>query len=253
MTFHTWHTQHYGNRWETLEASLLQERSPVPFHDGLLRPYYLDEASLSAAGLLKAAPGEKILDLCAAPGGKTLVIASALSGRGSLTANDRSSTRRARLRRVLDEHLPPALREIVRITSHDASRWGLYEQDAYDAVILDAPCSSERHVLSHPAEFAKWNTSRSRRLAVQQYAMLAAALDAAKPGGRILYCTCTVSPLENDHVLEKLLSRRGEECAIEPCESMPWGEPTLHGWIVLPDVSAGRGPMYTACIRKVKP
>lgn len=252
MTFHAWHTQYYGDRWETLCASLQEERSPVPFRHGLLKPYYLDEASLEAARLLRAEPGEAILDLCAAPGGKSLVTASALAGSGSLTANDRSSARRARLRRVLDDHLPAPLRSIVRITSHDASRWGLHEQDAYDAVILDAPCSSERHMLSHPKEFAKWSPSRSRRLAVQQYAMLASALDAVRPGGRILYCTCTVSPLENDHVIAKLLTRRGDACIISPCDGMSWGEPTDHGWIILPDAAEGRGPMYTACIRKVQ-
>ncbi len=252
MTFHQWYEQQYRERWKDLSASLAAEVPLTELSNGLAKTYHLDEASVYAASALGALPGERILDACAAPGGKTLVIAVSMQGTGSLTANDRSSARRARLHRVLNEHLDEHTRNSISITSHDASRWGLYEQNEYDRILLDVPCSSERHVMQSPKELARWNPSRSRRLAVQQFAMAAAALEAVKPGGRILYSTCSISELENDGVMEKLLVRRAGRCSVTPPEGIPWGEPTRHGWIILPDRCGGRGPLYIAVISKAK-
>ncbi len=242
------YTDLYGGRWPSLKESLLADPAYTELKEGLLKPYFLDEASLIAAKNLDAAPGEMILDMCAAPGGKTLAIALALGGNGTLIANDRSASRRERLKRVLEEHLPDPIFATVTVTSHDATRWGLYEQDVYDRVLLDAPCSSERHVLNSAAHLSRWSPARSRRLAAQAYAMLAAAYTAAKPGGVILYSTCALSPLENDGVVERLLSKRHAEILQVDAP----GEETDYGRQIMPDRDGGRGPMYIAKLRKTE-
>ncbi len=250
MTFHQWYTQQYGDRWAGLSASLTADAPLISFSRGLAKEYYLDEASVFAAEALHTSPGESVLDACAAPGGKTLVLAAALAGKGSLRANDRSSARRARLHRVLDAHLDASTRSIIQVSGHDASKWGLYEQNRYDKILLDVPCSSERHVVNDPKELAKWGTGRTKRLAVQQFAMVAAALEAVKPGGRIVYSTCSLSELENDRVMEKLLARRAGRCSVGIPEGIPYGEPTAYGWAILPDTCGGHGPMYISVITK---
>lgn len=239
----------YGERWTRLCPALLDERMPVEFSAGLVQPYFMDEASIIAARTLPVRPDDMVLDMCAAPGGKSLVLATQLGPDGSLVANDRSAARRKRLHAVLDGCLSPETRAKVTISGHDASRWGLYEQDVYDAVLLDAPCSSERHVLTTPSALAQWSPSRPKRLAVQQFAMLAAALSAVKTGGYILYSTCALAPVENEQVVQKLLERRNGRCEVLPLHPET-GEAREAGHIILPDTADGRGPLYFCLIRR---
>lgn len=251
--FQSHYQEIYGERWPVLREALLRPsvHRAIGSAEGLLETYFLDSASLEAANLLGVAPGMTVLDMCAAPGGKTLVLTKALQGEGHITANDRSAARRARLQRVLAAHLPVEDRELLTITSHDATRWGLFEHDVYDRILLDAPCSSERHVLQSPSHLAQWSRHRTSQLAIQQFAMLAAALEAVRPGGRILYSTCSISPLENDEVIEKLFTRRPGRFVSLPT-SMADAECTRFGSIVLPDTSSGKGPMYASLIEKVR-
>ena len=107
----------------------------------------MDGASILAAQALDPQPGDDILDLCAAPGGKSLMLAEKIAEAGTLVANDRSASRRGRLKRVLESYIPNPVRERIRVTGHDATKWCVFETEAYDRILLDAPCSSERHVL----------------------------------------------------------------------------------------------------------
>jgi 16S rRNA C967 or C1407 C5-methylase (RsmB/RsmF family) len=248
--FEETYSQLYGSRWPALRQALLCERKPIAFADGLTAEYHMDEASVLVADLLGVRSGDRVLDLCAAPGGKTLVLASRLQGTGMLTSNDRSSARRARLRQVIESHLPQTWQESVRVTAHDAAKWGLHEQQAYDKILLDAPCSSERHVLCDPSALRKWTPSRPKHLAIQQFAMLASALEAVKVGGYILYSTCAITPLENEQVIEKLLSRRKGRVELVPIE-VPYGEQRQVGSAILPDSSDGKGPLYCCLIRRI--
>ena len=265
--FETFYGELFGPRWTGLRESLLAPGSSVAFDDGLVRPYVLDPASILAAACLDVGSSDSVLDLCAAPGGKSLVLASRLGENGSLVCNERSASRRARLHRVLDEHLPEATRRLVTITGHDAARWAIYERGAYDRVLADVPCSSEQHVIQSAGALAQWSPSRTRRLAQGAYAIGCAAVDAVKPGGRVVYATCALSPLENDGVVERLLDRgrgaleaaraaatvaieaRRPETASRTAAGPP-GSPTEHGWMILPDADAGLGPMYIAIIER---
>ncbi|MBM4414309.1 MAG: hypothetical protein FJ040_12805, partial [Chloroflexi bacterium] len=177
---------------------------PHATETGLLNYYLLDAASVLAVEALAIQPGERVGDLCAAPGGKSLLCALKLDGRGQLIANDRSSNRRLRISRILESYLPPAQQAIVTVTGHDAMTWSQHQVNYFDKVLLDAPCSSERHVLEDARALADWAPGRSKSLAIQQFAMLASALEIVKVGGRIVYSTCALSHLENDEIIRKL-------------------------------------------------
>lgn len=210
----------------------------------LLSGYVMDAASVVAARTLDVQPNENVLDLCAAPGGKSLVLLEALGDSGRLTLNDRSRRRAARLRAVLQQYAPEAMRKRVVVTTHDACRWGLYRPAEYDALLLDAPCSSERHVLGDGAELGKWSVARVRRLAIDQYAMLASAVTSLKPGGRVVYCTCSLTPAENDDVVRRLVVKQRQGVRVAEV-SAPFGERTEFGWQIHPDLH-GAGPIYFA-------
>jgi 16S rRNA C967 or C1407 C5-methylase (RsmB/RsmF family) len=230
----------YENEGETLEGN--QEERPLPY-------YFLDGASAIAPHQLEVKPGEKVLDLCAAPGGKSLILAYALAGQGSLTANDKSENRRFRLQRVLRDYLPADVYDnSIRITGFDAGGWCLYEKEAYDKILLDAPCSSERHLLESPHLLKEWRVGRTKRLAKNQWTMLASAWLVLKYGGRLVYSTCSLSPLENDGVVEKLIKKFGKECEVIKPE-IPGAEETSYGRLLLPDRS-GHGPFYLSVLEK---
>lgn len=265
QAFETHYLSIYGERWESLKGALLAPKKHVvvfPADLGFtyeelperrefpgVRCYFMDRASLLPVMALELAPTEHVLDLCAAPGGKSLLMAWSLAQNGKLVANDRSPDRRGRLRKTLEELTLPEKRPELQVTGHEAQRWGLHQQNAFDKVLLDAPCSSERHVLEDSKELASWSIKRPQRLATEQFAMLCSALEALKPGGTMVYSTCALEPRENDGVVEKLLERRAGRVELLPWQS-PLGEATSCGWRVLPD-QGGWGPFYLARLRKI--
>lgn len=247
--FEDFHLAIYKERWPGLREALLAGRNPIAYTEGLVRPYMLDEASVMTASLLPLVEDGRVLDMCAAPGGKTLVLASRLPSGATITANDRSKERCRRMRAVLDEHLPGELRQRVSTSCRDASTWGLKEKDAYDSILLDAPCSSERHVMADEAYMAQWSPSRPKRLAIEQYALLASAFMALKEGGHLLYSTCSINPGEDEEVVAKLFKRHpGAVEEVKTC--LPMAEPKTHGALILPDNAGGLGPMYFCLLRK---
>ena len=248
VKFEEYYSSIYGERWPRLREALLRETEEKVTPEGLVSPYYMDRSSILTASLLPVKPGMKVLDMCAAPGGKSLVLALSLHGDGSLVSNDRSPERRRRMKDVFSSCLPPGSVEI-KITGFNAESWGVYEKDEYDCILLDAPCSSERHVINDDKYLSLWSPSRPRRLSVSQYAMLSSALIAVKKGGYILYSTCSINPGENEGVIAKLVKRHEDEIEIIPSSSTV-GEARESGTLILPDTSGGLGPMYSCLIRK---
>ena len=210
--------------------------------------YVMDLASVVAASALPIEPDDTILDLCAAPGGKTLILAESLRGSGLLIANELSANRRARLTQTIRDYLPDGIRANVVVRGRDGGLWGKREPSSVDKVLVDAPCSSEKHVLAKPAQLAKWTPSRSKILARRQYGLLRSATLALKPGGLALYATCSVSPLENDAVVARLIEKRGDEVEVLPI-TPPIGAPGTHGHWILPD-ETGCGPLYFSLLRR---
>ncbi len=248
--FEEYYSALYKERWPVLREALLKETEKKVSPEGLKSPYYMDESSLITASLLPVTPSSRVLDMCAAPGGKSLVLALKLGKNGYLVSNDRSPERRRRMKSVFSECLPDDSPEI-KITGYNAESWGLYEKDEYDAVLLDAPCSSERHVINDPKYLAQWSPSRPKRLAVSQYAMLSSALMAVKEGGYILYSTCSINSGENSDIIRKLVERHNDEIEILETEDRRQ-EKLEYGSIILPDRAEGLGPMYSCLIRKRK-
>jgi 16S rRNA (cytosine1407-C5)-methyltransferase len=247
----------YGGRWASLRESLLAPAGGVPYEEGLVKPYILDYASVLAATSLRLPSeagfprdGGEILDACAAPGGKTLVIASRMRGE-RLLANELSAERRRRLHAALDEHLGPEKRERVRVSGFDAAAAGARrgEWGRFGAVLLDAPCSAERHVLGGARELSRWSEARPRFLAGRQWALLSAAFLLLKPGGSLVYATCSINPGENDGVVRRLLEKYGASAAPDPPDFTE-GEAAEYGRLILPDQAGGMGPLYVARFRK---
>jgi 5-methylcytosine rRNA methyltransferase NSUN4 len=213
--------------------------------------YKMDPASIIVARALEVQPEDLVLDLCAAPGGKTLILAEKLNGTGQLVANEYSNTRRERLTRVIREYLPHEQRQNVFVQGKDGNYFGLNKADVFDRVLADVPCSGERHLLENQKEFLEWSKRRSENLAIRQYSLLSSAFLACRVDGRIVYSTCSISPLENDEVVKKLKKKRNVEF-INPDWIMNFDfiEKTEFGYQILPDRS-GFGPMYFSVIRKL--
>ncbi len=253
--FEEYYSGIYAQRWSSLKSAFLEESKPVSLSDKLTEPYYMDKASILAANILPISENNTVLDMCAAPGGKTLTIALRLNGTGLLVSNDRSAARRNRLINVLDNCLPESLRSVVKVTGHDSTTWSLHEKDVYDSILLDAPCSSERHVINDQSALSIWSPNRPKMLSKQQFAMLCAALDALKSNGYVLYSTCSICPLENELVIDRLCKKRpGQFEEVDMLEAHPelseLSEALDHGRIVLPDSQNGSGPLYFCLLRK---
>lgn len=251
MEFFDYYESLFGERWPALLEALKGEGKAAKLQFGeSLEPYFLDEASVFAAQVLGVEPQDDVLDMCAAPGGKTLVIASMLKGVGSLQSNDRSPDRRTRLSHVIENCLPAEWRSVINVTGYDGMKFGLHKKESYDRILLDAPCSSDRHVLNSPEHLKVWSAKRVKRLSVEQGALLASAVDALRPGGTLVYGTCALSPMENDDVVKKILKKR-PSMRFDRIDEIPEGaDRTEFGVHILPDRSEGRGPIY--CARLVK-
>jgi 16S rRNA C967 or C1407 C5-methylase (RsmB/RsmF family) len=249
--FDNYYINYYKDRWPSLKEALLKKSNPIELKSDLVEPYYMDEASIICANLLDIEEGDAVLDMCAAPGGKTLILASKLKGTGYLVSNDRSSKRRARLHSVINDHLIEEYRENIKVTAHDSTKWGIFEKNVYDKILLDAPCSSERHVLSTSSALELWTSNRPKHLSYQQFAMLAAALDAVKPGGYVLYSTCAITPQEDEEVIEKLFKKRKGKFELIDFDA-EYSEKKKYGQIILPDTANGRGPLYFCLIKKME-
>ncbi len=251
--FESFFSEIYGDRWGFLKEALLapaqkQERDCFSGHAA----YVMDGASIRAAQALQVKSGESVLDLCAAPGGKTLILLEALQGKGSLVANELSSARRRRLDEVLRTHVPEEFQRLVRITGFDGNQFGLKKKNEFDKVLLDAPCSSERHWLEEDAEMKEWKPSRTRQLAPRQYSLLCSALLTVKAGGKIIYSTCSISPLENDGVIQRLLERKSDEVMLDPAvDDLLDLERTESGFQIFPDRASGAGPIYLSRLVKI--
>ena len=162
--------------------------------------------SIAATVALNPQPGERVLDICAAPGGKTSHIAAMMNNTGEIIANDRSRARCHRLRALLDK-----LSAQASVRCGDGANIGHRQPDSYDRVLVDVPCSGEgRFTHLDPKTYTDWTINKTRRLASMQKSLLHSALAAVRPGGVVVYSTCTLNRVENEAVLERALKRYGD-------------------------------------------
>lgn len=213
-----------GEDWVPLPQAPGWYRLPVglPFDDlrnG--RIYVADPSTRYCVQLLAPQPGERVLDACAAPGGKSVAMIGATAGRIDLLCTDAEEHRLPQLR----ENLLRAGGEHVEVQQHDWSlpcppQW----KSAFDAVLLDVPCSNSG-VLQRRVD-ARWRLqpSEMERLAQLQLRILSCACEAVRPGGRLVYSTCSIDRAEDRAVVEAFLATHPNFRLVEDYLALPHRE-----------------------------
>ncbi len=165
--------------------------------------YYMQEPSAtSAVTVLQPQPHEKILDLCAAPGGKSTQILSALGNTGLLWSNEYIAARA----RILQQNLERCGARRQVISNNDTGVLCRALRGYFDAVLVDAPCSGEGMFRKEPQALTEWSVDNIRLCAARQTDILNNAALAVRPGGRLVYSTCTFAPEENEGVIAQFLA-----------------------------------------------
>ena len=266
--FEQYYSELYGERWQFLKNSFAGEGSAVEYKiPGAEQSYFLDSASVLAALCLPLENATDLLDLCAAPGGKTLVMASRMSQYAILSSNERSPERKHRLATVVQNCLPPSISERVKTSCSDGATWCTRQSECFDRILLDAPCSSERHVIADPKYLNNWSPSRIKTVTTEQWALLSSAYRLLRPEGILLYSTCALCPQENDGMIERLYKKYNKDGSaftlIEPKPDvsqisaftdiqLPGFEKTQYGYMIMPDNQNGAGPIFFSIIKKQK-
>jgi 16S rRNA (cytosine967-C5)-methyltransferase len=162
--------------------------------------YLQDEASQLVAQMMEVKPGERVLDLCAAPGGKTTLIADRAGDDPVIIAADRSA---ARMETVIATTTLHELKGITPVLL-DATEQLPFKTGAFDKVLVDAPCSGTGTLRRNPE--IRWRLSAAdiAAFAEQQKKILSGAADALRPGGRLVYSTCSVEREENEDVIKDI-------------------------------------------------
>ncbi len=157
--------------------------------------YYIQEpGAMMPAAVLDAQPGERILDLCAAPGGKSTQIGLAMKGEGLLVCNEPVPKRAAILSRNIERMGLPHAVVTCAMPGQLADKW----PEGFDAVMVDAPCSGEGMFRRDPATRKEWTAEKASGCAGRQREILREAAKLVRPGGRLVYSTCTYNPEENE-------------------------------------------------------
>ncbi|MFN2352368.1 MAG: RsmB/NOP family class I SAM-dependent RNA methyltransferase [Kiritimatiellia bacterium] len=188
------------------------------FTEGLWLP--VDPAAGAAVQLLAVQSGQRVLDACAAPGGKTALLAADLEGQGELTAWEPQA---ARLQRLQENLLRLRLESFVRTRQVNALHPPA-DAGRFDRILLDVPCSNTGVIRHKPDVRWRFSLNRMRQLNRLQTALLTAAAGLLRPGGRMVYSTCSLEPEENrmlvdDWLKEKSGFRRVDEAVSFPPQS----------------------------------
>ncbi|MCL1878290.1 MAG: RsmB/NOP family class I SAM-dependent RNA methyltransferase, partial [Defluviitaleaceae bacterium] len=171
----------------------------IAYHAGL---FYIQEPSaMCPAEVLGVSPGQKVLDICAAPGGKSVQIAGKLNGEGLLVSNDASASRSRALVKNLERAGVTNAIVLVEQPKKLATRFPQY----FDRILVDAPCSGEGMFRRDHDAIKAYTANKPEACAAIQSEILRRAATMLKPGGRMVYSTCTFNRLENEDVIETFL------------------------------------------------
>ena len=251
-----------GHRPDSARERLAAELDAIPLPGGTLRVaqrgdialwpgfsegrwWVQDAAAAVPARLLHANAEQTALDLCAAPGGKTLQLAA--SG-AKTVAVDRSADR---LKRVSENLARMSL--AAEVVAADAGAWA--DGRTFDAVLLDAPCSATGTFRRHPDVLWAARPGDIAKLAAVQSRLLDSAATRTAPGGRLVYCVCSLEPEEGEDQVRAFLARN-PDFATEPCAEGEGGAPaaslTREGWLrLLPHHrEGGQDGFFTARLRR---
>lgn len=216
--------------------------------------FYIQEASsmlpvtaLFASDQIKT--DGMLLDAAAAPGSKTTQIAALMNNQGMLVANEYSSSRL----KVLSANIQRCGVTNVGMTHFDAKVFGQWLPETFDAILLDAPCSGEGTVRKDEDALRNWSLESIEEIAAVQAGLLESAFHALKPGGVLVYSTCTLSQQENQAICQSLLDKFGDALSFDSlaslfpgAEQVCTGEGYLHVW---PQIFDSEG-FFVARLRK---
>ena len=215
-------------------------REPVPwepqgyYYDPESRPglhvyheagvYYLQEASaMSPVALLDPQPGDRICDLCAAPGGKTTQIAGRMMGEGFLLCNEYSPKRA----KILSRNIERMAVSNALVTNEDTAVLAKRFPGGFDKVLIDAPCSGEGMFRKEEAAVTDWSVETVEMCARRQAEILHNGAQLVRPGGRLVYSTCTFAPEEDELAVAAFLDTHPD---FEPeVIEAPWFRPVENG------------------------
>ena len=250
-------------RINTLKASTLD--LPVPAHpaelpEGLVLDGPFDafssplweqgrfmpqsRAAMAVARALGPRPGETVLDLCAAPGGKTTHLAALMGDEGRVVAVERHPGRADALRRTAARMGATC----VEVRTADAAA---RQEGTYDRVLVDPPCSDLGTLAARPDVRWRKHAGSPRELAAVQVRILDAAADALRPGGVLVYSTCTISPRENELLVGDFLQRRQDFAVDDMPSDLPvWDHPTVPGFLQTLPHRDGTDGFFIARLRR---
>ena len=221
-----------GTQYEWMPEGYTITNAPEIVRDCLAttegRVFIQNAASWLPVLALQPQPGDTILDVCAAPGGKTCHIAAIAQNQAAITANDNSRPRLSKMRanfgRLGVTNAETTLYDATQIARKMDGR-------TFDKILLDAPCSGEgMMLLDRDKDFATWSVAHIKRLQQLQKKILVQAWHLLKPGGTLVYSTCTMAPEENEAVIDYLL-RTQKTARIAPfAPDLPNRVPAVREW-----------------------
>lgn len=211
------------------------------FEDGLVSVQ--DEAAQLAAVALQAQPGDRVLDACAAPGGKSCHILESQPQLAELVAMDVDPQRLTRVAENLDRLALSA--ELV--VGDGANPPPSLQSGSFDRILVDAPCSASGVIRRHPDVKLLRREKDIAQMGLQQVKILSGLWPLLKPGGQMLYATCSVLSAENTGVIKQLLQRH-PDASVQTLDAK-WGQPTAVGRQVLPAVDGPDGLFYAMLVK----
>jgi NOL1/NOP2/sun family putative RNA methylase len=183
----------------------VKDFSSIPEHHlGIIFPQ--SAVSMIPPVIMELEPGIKVLDMCAAPGAKTTQIAQYMENEGCIVAND---VKKERIN-ILISNLQKCGVLIAKVTMMDGRKFAKFENQ-FDAVLVDAPCSNIGMIRKNYRYAKLWSLKLSLNLSKIQKELILAGYKALKPGGILVYSTCTLEPLENEAVVDYLLRNTNAE------------------------------------------
>ena len=198
-----------------------------------------EEVSAIPSVVLDPDPGDRVFDACAAPGSKTTQLAALMDDEGLVVANDNNLGRLSALR-FNTERLGVTA---AAVTNQDARNFSLGEFDfeAFDATLVDAPCSCEGTIRKNPTAVDDWSTGHVESIAGVQKGILRRAIQATREGGEVVYSTCTFAPEENEAVVDHAIAETD-------CRLVDFDVELDH----VAGVTEWKGETYDPSVRKTK-
>ena len=246
--------------------------APKRLYDGPFNYFCLDAASLLPVLMLNLQKGDHLLDLCSGPGGKSVAAMQTLNP-GRIVCNDIEPSRLKKVKYAMNSYLLDKYNdqlglEIIQFSRRDGLLCGEVYQEQFDKVLCDVPCYTDRHALfDNETNIFKAHLIRERvRMPELQANLLVSAIQCLKPGGEVVYSTCTLSPMQNDSVISLALKKIWEETKIDVaiCDLsktiLPFrtflnfsNNPRIvkYGQQILPKIGQNFGPMYFAKIKRL--